>query len=106
MRNVKPIETGFADDRFKTTYVDEPSASEVVEKYFARPIEELDALASLLGVARKANTSDLYGYDIDYLNEIVLRRIRKLARDCSNNVCRLNDPTNEPVVEDFGPFED
>src|SRR4051812_30077973 len=120
MRKVKPIETGFADDRFATTFVDRiapdidleaasgiaDSTVEVVEKYFERRIDEIDALLSLLGMARKLDTSgDRFGYDVEYLDQIVLRRVRKLTRACQETVSNIMnyDPENPPVAEDFGP---
>jgi hypothetical protein len=109
MEHVKPIETGFVADRFSTTYVDETSAPEVVQKYLERRIDEIDALVSLLGMARKLPSGrERFGYDPEYLDEIVMRRVRKLVRACQETVTAIveDDPENPPAPEDFGPFED
>jgi len=50
-------------------------------------IDEIDAIAVLLGIARKAPQDERYGYDIEFLDETMLRRIRELARYCQGAVC-------------------
>jgi hypothetical protein len=101
MRNVKPIELDL--EAIPET------AAEVVEKYFERRIDEIDALVSLLGLAHRHKSGHAtFGYDLDCLDEIVLRRVRKLTRSCQNAVSAvLNyDPENPPTAESFGAFED
>lgn len=104
MRNVRPIEL----DVEATEEIPE-SAAEVVEKYLERRIDEIDALVSLLGMARKLpNGRERFGYDSEYLDEIVMRRVRKLVRACQDTISAIvdDDPKNAPTAEDFGPFED
>jgi hypothetical protein len=52
------------------------------------PIDEIDALACLMGMARKVDEKDRYGYDLEFLDEIVMRRIRKLARSCQDDLAQ------------------
>lgn len=101
MRTVRPIELD-ANEIPET-------AKEVVEKYFERRIDEIDALVSLLGMAhRLPDGFKKFGYDQDVLDEAVLRRVRKLARSCQDAVGAVlyYDPENPPTAEDFGSFED
>lgn len=111
MQNVRPAESDLVD-RLEQGYAaaqQEESASDVVEKYLERRLDEIDALVSLLGMARKLPSGqERFGYDTEYLDEIVMRRVRKLVRACQDTVSAVlnGDPENPPVAEDFGPFED
>lgn len=111
MQNVRPAETDLVD-RIEQAFEDaqQPeSASDVVEKYLERRIDEIDALVSLLGMARKLPPGrERFGYDVEYLDEIVMRRVRKLARACQETISAImsDDPDDSPVAEDYGPFED
>ncbi len=76
------------------------------------PIDEIDALACLLAIANKADqkaivrNSLLHGYDMEGLYEIVVRRIRKLARACQDMHVRWRmDSPAEPAVM-FVPPDD
>lgn len=80
MRNVKPIELPTLEDQLSGYGAD------LMTDYLERPIDELDALASLLAMAEGVSDSDRRGYDIDTLNAIVIRRIRTLARVCRDRV--------------------
>jgi hypothetical protein len=84
MRNVRPIE--LADTSQMTGY-----ASDIARAYLEQPVDELDALASLLGMAEKLPDNERYGYDLESLNFIVIRRIRTLARICQNAVTAILD---------------
>lgn len=87
MRNVQPIELGQSDlEEQMTGY-----ASDIARAYLEEPVDELDALASLLGMAEKLPDEERYGYDLDSLNGIVIRRIRTLARICQNAVGAILD---------------
>lgn len=61
------------------------------------PVDEIDALASLLGMARKVEDRDRYGYDLNLLDGIVLRRIRALARRCQDDLSHWNAADHGPV---------
>lgn len=93
MRTVKPIELDF-DPRFEL--------KNAVETHLESQIDEIDALSSLLGMARQVSPDDRHGYDLDFLDDIVLKRIRKLARTCQNTVAaiindeRLGSPEDLP----------
>lgn len=62
------------------------SASTVVERHLEKPIDEISAIASLLGMARRLPDEQRFGYDLDFLHEIMLRRIRLLAAACQEAV--------------------
>jgi hypothetical protein len=76
----------------------------VISKYLVRQVDEVDALVSLLGIARKVPECERYGYDPEILDEIVMRRVRKLARACQDNIEAIlsDNPDYEPKAEDFG----
>lgn len=72
------------------------------------PIDEMDALSCLLGMARKVDEHERYGYDVNLLNEIVLRRIRQLARWCQDSLGKWDTPVDPDAVvelkdEDWTP---
>lgn len=62
------------------------------------PIDEIDALACLMGMARKVDEKDRYGYDLEFLDEIVMRRIRKLARSCQDDLAQWQTLESEDGV--------
>jgi hypothetical protein len=70
------------------------------------PIDEIDALASLLSMARLLDDRDRHGYDLEFLDAIVLRRIRKLARFCQNAHARWSEPSDgDTPIECLDPEE-
>lgn len=73
--------------------------SDVVIEHLESPIDELDALTSLLAMAEEMPDERRHGYDIDTLNEIVLRRIRELARICRNRVATMIEG-QEPRIDE------
>jgi hypothetical protein len=92
MRTVKPIELDF-DPKYEL--------KNVVESHFENAIDEIDALSSLLGMARNIPDNRRYGYDLDLLDEIVLKRIRKLARSCQNTISEIINDAPISAPEDL-----
>lgn len=91
----------FRDPKREKPYHLETKA--VITNYFEKAIDEIDAIVCLLGMARKAPIS--YGYDANVLDEIMLRRVRRLSRACQNTVSQvLNDET--PCEPEQFPWED
>jgi hypothetical protein len=100
MRNVQPIDIDHHMER-QIAFEDKLAgyASDLARAHLEQPVDELDALASLLGMAEKLSDKERYGYDLASLNEIVIRRIRTLARTCQNAVAAILDGEEPETVE-------
>jgi hypothetical protein len=77
------------------------STVRVLTDYFERPLDEICALSSLLRMARKVPDGDRCGWDLEWLDDIVLRRIHKLANKCRENIGNIQDE-DPPIAEKFG----
>jgi hypothetical protein len=100
MRTVRPIDIEKHVKR-QITFEEQLAgyASDLARAHLEQPIDELDALASLLGMADKLSDQERYGYDLASLNEIVIRRIRTLARTCQNAVAAILDGEEPETAE-------
>lgn len=105
MRAVKPIDIeqlGEVMDQAFSDNTEKTSISDIMRKCFVQPAAEINALAALLRIARKVDSDELYGNELHFIDEIILKRIHKLAHDCENNAGRLAYGDGTPEAEDFG----
>lgn len=88
----------------------ELSAIDIVQSHLERQIDEISAIAILLGTARKLPDDQLFGTDIEFLDEVMLRRLRSLASSCQNAVTTILQqdcsPDELPALETGYAFEE
>lgn len=86
------------------------SAIDIVQSHLERQIDEISAIATLLGVARRVPNDLLFGMETDFLDEVMLRRLRSLAGSCQNAVTAILQqdcsPEELPALENGYAFEE
>jgi hypothetical protein len=99
MRNVNPIDIDalphavdaalFTEKARSPLDLSAEYAADMMREYLKTPIDELNAITTLLFAAEMADRNDLCGYSTDELNAIMLPRIHTLARACRDRVSAI-----------------